>query len=160
MPRKRNEENKGLPLRWRIYHGSYYYHVPPGMEKYWDHRRQYRLGSTLEEAMQEYLRRLGAPCLAKDVSPSQLLTAEQIVDGARGGPFAGVYFLLDGDEIVYVGRSDNIFARVGNHVNGDMTFNGVYWVPAAGLDQVRLEQLYVGRFAPKYNTYLAANSTP
>ncbi len=48
--RKRNAENKGLPARWRHYHGAYYYRVPAGLEAHWDGKRQFHLGSTLAEA--------------------------------------------------------------------------------------------------------------
>jgi integrase len=51
LPRKkRNAENAGLPNRWRILHGAYYYRVPPGQEHWWDDKKQYRLGKTLAEA--------------------------------------------------------------------------------------------------------------
>lgn len=58
MPRKRNPENAGLPARWRLYHGAYYYQVPPGSEARWDGKRQFKLGTSLPEAYKEWARRL------------------------------------------------------------------------------------------------------
>jgi len=57
MTRKRCKENKGLPSRWRHYHGAYYYLVPPGLEKQWDGRKQFRLGTTLGDAATEWAKR-------------------------------------------------------------------------------------------------------
>jgi integrase len=60
MVRKRTKENRGLPARWRQYHGAYYYQVPPGQESQWDGRTQFRLGTTLGEAATEWAKRMSA----------------------------------------------------------------------------------------------------
>ncbi len=54
MPRKRRRENRGLPARWTIHHGAYFYYVPRGQESQWDGKRLFRLGSTLVEAYQTW----------------------------------------------------------------------------------------------------------
>lgn len=59
MPKPRNPENKGLPLRWRLTHGAYYYQVPPGLEPLWDGKKLYRLGSKLNEAYKAWAAKLG-----------------------------------------------------------------------------------------------------
>jgi integrase len=59
MPKKRKTENKGLPVRWRIMHGAYYFRVPPGSEASWDGKKQFRLGGTLPEAYKTWADRLG-----------------------------------------------------------------------------------------------------
>lgn len=50
MPRPRKPENEGLPKRWRLAHGAYYYQVPKEEKALWGGRAMVRLGSTLEEA--------------------------------------------------------------------------------------------------------------
>lgn len=60
MPRPRSSENKGLPARWRLVHGAYYYQVPPGMEAHWDGKKTFRLGATLPEAYKTWGDRVGA----------------------------------------------------------------------------------------------------
>lgn len=58
MPRKRNAENRGLPLRWTHTHGAYYYQVPVGLEHLWDGKKKFRLGGTLPEAYKTWADRL------------------------------------------------------------------------------------------------------
>ena len=50
MPRARLSVNKGLPARWSIRRGAYYYAVPPGHEDTWDGKKLFRLGKTQAEA--------------------------------------------------------------------------------------------------------------
>lgn len=59
MPRKRNPENRGLPTRWQKKHGAYYYHVPKGMEAFWDNKGMFPLGKTLPEAYRTWSARIG-----------------------------------------------------------------------------------------------------
>jgi len=60
MARKRNPENKGLPARWRYSYGAYRYQVPPGMEKFWDGKKTFKLGETLAEAYKVWADRVGS----------------------------------------------------------------------------------------------------
>lgn len=60
-PRRRNPENRGLPARWRFFHGAYYYMVPTGLEDRWDGKRQFRLGRTLAEAHRTWADRVEEP---------------------------------------------------------------------------------------------------
>lgn len=59
MPKPRSKENQGLPLRWRVNHGAYYYQVPPGLEALWDGKKMFRLGTKLNEAYKMWADRLG-----------------------------------------------------------------------------------------------------
>jgi integrase len=58
MPRPRNKETRGLPLRWKISHGAYYYQVPKGLEAAWDGKKLFRLGSSLPEAYSTWQQRM------------------------------------------------------------------------------------------------------
>lgn len=60
MPRTRSRSNAGLPRRWRIRHGAYYYRVPEGLEHLWDGKKDFRLGATLAEAHAAFARRVDA----------------------------------------------------------------------------------------------------
>lgn len=67
MPVKRNKENEGLPARWKLQHGAYYYRVPPGLEALWDGKKMFRLGKTLPEAYKTWADRLGGSDRARTV---------------------------------------------------------------------------------------------
>ena len=58
MPRPRKPENRGLPARWRLIHGAYYYQVPIGLEHLWDGKRTFRLGGSLPEAYRTWADRM------------------------------------------------------------------------------------------------------
>jgi integrase len=68
MPRKRNAENKGLPARWRLAHGAYYFQVPPGLESQWDNKKMFRLGKTLPEAYRTWSTRIEWKDEAKNIA--------------------------------------------------------------------------------------------
>lgn len=57
MPKPRNKENKGLPLRWRRIRDVYYYDVPQGLEPQWENKKLFRLGRTIQEASQVWIQR-------------------------------------------------------------------------------------------------------
>jgi integrase len=67
MPRARKPENRGLPMRWRLDHGAYYYQVPPGHEGAWNGKKSFRLGKTLPEAYKTWAERLGTIENAKTI---------------------------------------------------------------------------------------------
>lgn len=50
VPKPRREENIGLPSRWQIEHGAYFYRVPTSERTLWGDRSRVRLGTTLVEA--------------------------------------------------------------------------------------------------------------
>ena len=62
---------------------------------------------------------------------------------------SGVYFLIDGEEIVYVGQSVNIYARIPNH--WDKKFDRYAYVPCVPDALDKLESLYIHCLSPKYN---------
>jgi len=61
MSKARLNHNRGLPARWRHYHGAYIYRVPAGLEMQWDGKKQFRLGATLPEAFKVYAERINKP---------------------------------------------------------------------------------------------------
>lgn len=67
MPRKRLKVNLGLPSRWRFTHGAFYYQVPPGMERMWDNKKLFRLGTSLNDAYQLWAQKIGKLAKAKTI---------------------------------------------------------------------------------------------
>ena len=79
-----------------------------------------------------------------------LLTAEEIVKVALPWEKAsGVYFLILGDEVVYVGQSTNIYSRIPNHV--DKEFDKYAFVPCEVGLLNKLESLYIHVLRPRLN---------
>ncbi|EET8237114.1 hypothetical protein FC219_002277 [Escherichia coli] len=61
----------------------------------------------------------------------------------------GVYFLLDGDDVVYVGQSRNVYSRISSHPAKN--FNRYAFVPCAVEALDKLESLYIHLLRPKLN---------
>lgn len=79
-----------------------------------------------------------------------LLREDEIAKAAL--PWAkasGVYFLLDGDEVVYVGQAVNVYSRIGQHT--DKRFDRYAFVPCAAEGLDRLESLYIHCLRPRLN---------
>jgi hypothetical protein len=70
---------------------------------------------------------------------------------------SGVYFLFDGDEIVYVGQSVNVLNRVTSHFY-DKKFDKVALLRVPEKDLLAIESIYIKKFLPKYNLKDAGSS--
>jgi hypothetical protein len=70
------------------------------------------------------------------------------------GVSAGVYFLFDANELVYIGESWNCVLRVGEHTKkkGRKVFGSWNFIPVEEeSDRKSFEDLLVQRYQPKYN---------
>jgi hypothetical protein len=79
-----------------------------------------------------------------------LLRQEEIVAAAI--PWkrsSGVYFLIDGAEVAYVGQSVNVHSRIGTHA--DKQFDKYAFVPCEPDALDKLESLYIHCLRPKLN---------
>jgi hypothetical protein len=88
---------------------------------------------------------------------STLLTASEIAAGRLELPnVSGVYFLLDGEQVVYVGQSVAVHKRVMEHL-ASKKFDGFAYVACdrSGLDI--LESLYIHALRPKENGRWSSN---
>jgi len=56
-----------------MYHGAYYYRVPPGLEHQWDGKKQFRLGVSLPEAYRTWADRM-------ELRGDELNTISQLLD--------------------------------------------------------------------------------
>ena len=65
----------------------------------------------------------------------------------------GVYVLTYGDEVVWVGQSKQMPARIGKHItSSDFSFDGVYIMPCATADLDAVEALLIVNLNPRYNS--------
>jgi hypothetical protein len=63
---------------------------------------------------------------------------------------SGVYFLCDGNEVVYVGQAKCVAVRVPQHVNRK-TFDRVYFMRVPEWDLDLVETKFIVALSPKYN---------
>ena len=92
--------------------------------------------------------------MTRDELYKLLLSQEEIVAKCHDlfPENAGIYILLMDEEIVYIGRSINIVARVGAHIRNDLQFNKYTIVPMSYADSCKWEEIYINAYRPKYNS--------
>lgn len=115
----------------------------------------------LEERLAALQRMETMNSVSAAVTGSALLREDEIAKAAL--PWAkasGVYFLLDGDEVVYVGQAVNVYSRIGQHTG--KRFDRYAFVPCAVDALDRLESLYIHCLRPRLNGVQAngANCAP
>lgn len=115
----------------------------------------------LEERLAALQRMETMNSVSAAVAGSALLREDEIAKAAL--PWAkasGVYFLLDGDEVVYVGQAVNVYSRIGQHTG--KRFDRYAFVPCAVDALDRLESLYIHCLRPRLNGVQAngANCAP
>jgi hypothetical protein len=99
-----------------------------------------------------------APSLGRN---RKLKTERQIVLARRAAPRAcGVYFLIKGERIVYVGQSVNVLARVGSHAGADKDFDGWNYVRCLPEELDALERHYIDTYRPILNRDRVTLSAP
>jgi excinuclease UvrABC nuclease subunit len=65
---------------------------------------------------------------------------------------SAVYFLFDGDELVYIGESRDVFFRVRTHfLDPDKTFDRWTFIEADECERKIAEKKLIRRYKPKYN---------
>ena len=82
------------------------------------------------------------------VMPRASLTA-LLVQAQEPKPAPGVYFLIEGDEIVYVGQSKNVLARMAGHA--DKRFSRVKMIPTSVEGLLSFETRMIEALQPRYN---------
>lgn len=91
----------------------------------------------------------------------KLLTEQELLKISRKVTKSkGVYFLIDGNDIVYVGKSNNIVSRIGEHLHEKTkNFNRYYTHPNLNNSTYIMEELYIRLFRPKYNIEYNQNNS-
>ena len=73
--------------------------------------------------------------------------------------YRGIYFLYDGDELVYVGQAENVLVRLSAHrKETSKEFDSFSWIsmPNGNLNQTKAE--YISQYRPRLNKNLPANT--
>ena len=87
----------------------------------------------------------------KDV-PNELIGIKEKLK-ELGSPPPCVYFLIDVNEIVYVGQSINVYNRIATHNSEKKKiFTRVLYIPVCEDEMGKIERHYINSLDPKYNT--------
>lgn len=87
----------------------------------------------------------------KHAETAELLGSEEIIHKKKPvETLCGVYFLINNDEIVYVGQSVNIWSRLSQHKK-DKEFSHFHWIPVQNSYLEIVENDYIIKFNPIYN---------
>lgn len=80
-----------------------------------------------------------------------LLSERQIVEASQPWEeLIGVYFLVKGASVVYVGQSTNVHSRVHAH-SAYMDFDGIAYIKCSKENLNKLESLYIHMLRPRLN---------
>lgn len=153
MGRKRKEKNIWLPYKWAYKHGSYYYVAGDTEKDKRGGKTWFRLGRTFNEAFAEYKRQLEKQgfnlTLITKVKDYRHKSKEEILSRASPKENGAIYFLIKGNEIVYVGQTTNVHNRLQSH--SDKDYDKVYFEPVDASVLRTVEYKYIRMFRPKYN---------
>lgn len=82
-------------------------------------------------------------------------TATEVVSGALPvGGSVGIYFLVRDAEVVYIGKTTDVFLRLSKHRRDGKQFDAYNFLPCGEADLDRLESLYITALLPYGNLRL------
>lgn len=120
----------------------YYYHTD-------ENGAHIGLGTDIGVAMARLARHLYRKG-RREHPPHRLLEWTDVLDqSVSTESYCGIYFLINGHTIVYVGQSKNVIRRIGQH--NDKDFDRFAWVLCQPSDLDKLEVAYIAKFNPPLN---------
>lgn len=108
---------------------------------------------TIREMEQKKKAKLRARYDARVTKAStKLLDHEAILAAAtpQSSKRCGIYFLINGGKVVYVGQARNVFARVGQHTTSK-AFTAWHWVWCHSSQLNVMERAYINALRPELN---------
>ena len=104
--------------------------------------------SVLENEREDFKRTLRFDSIVSELGLSKLYREEEIVNSKRTyGGSSGVYFLIKGSKVIYVGQSVNVFARISSHAQYK-DFDSYAYVSCSRDKLDILESLYIHTLSP------------
>ena len=70
-----------------------------------------------------------------------------------------IYFLIGDNEVVYVGQSTNLYARVGSP-REDKIWDRIFFLPVPPQELNETERSWIARLRPRYNTQPGSGPNP
>lgn len=92
--------------------------------------------------------------LSKAIFDKPLPSEDEIVRKAWQNSeqnLCGIYFLVQGESVVYVGQSRNVYSRIAQHKTGVKYFDCWCYIKCAEKDLDAMESLYIHILRPKLN---------
>jgi excisionase family DNA binding protein len=97
-----------------------------------------------------YLDSIKGDCVRQEID-NNLLNYDEIIKEAEGNKIlCGIYFLINENDVVYIGQSVNIHSRIAQHKNSK-TFDKFSYIECEKSELSHLEVKYIKKFKPKYN---------
>lgn len=110
------------------------------------------MADAIIEEPHHILKRDNLPLAFLATKNDPLMSLSDILQTAEPAePKIGIYILIRGYEIVYVGRTQNAFARVAAHQKSQIKFDRWKFIPCEYNEQQRLEARYISAFNPPWN---------
>lgn len=70
---------------------------------------------------------------------------------------SGIYFLYQGEELIYIGKSKNIFGRVGSHCAHGREFDSWTYAPVEQDEILQAERKAIEKYRPRLNCMTRRN---
>lgn len=106
--------------------------------------------SVLESRLAALERHEVMSAISQGLTRKAMLRDDEIAKAALPWKKAsGIYFLLDGNEVVYIGQAVNVYSRIGQHAN--KRFDRFTFIPCAADALNVLESLYIHCLRPRLN---------
>lgn len=97
-----------------------------------------------------YLDSIKVDCIRQEIE-NNLLDYDEIIKEADGNKIlCGIYFLINQNDVVYIGQSVNIHSRIAQHKN-NKKFDKFSYIECGKPELSHLEVKYIKKFKPKYN---------
>lgn len=85
----------------------------------------------------------------------EMMTENEVVKAAvKLEKMVGIYFLIVGRKVVYVGQSKDIQHRIRTHITAGKRFDAYHYVQCHVDDLDRFESSYIALFKPRWNVHM------
>lgn len=110
------------------------------------------LQKQIEEIKSTLSHRLIFNNLSKSSSGKRLLFKDEIIkQSVNYKSSCGIYFLIENNDVVYVGQSIDVHSRIHQHSISNKAFDSFSWIETRKNNLDVLESLYIHTLQPKYN---------
>jgi len=106
-------------------------------------------GEYVSESVYDELMVVDAELHSLEYDKGEILERAGITVPFKQGPF--VYFLIDGEAIVYIGQSVQLLSRINTHLQNGKQFDKVAVYNVKALGMIDIEAMNIFKYLPFYN---------